>query len=113
ALTGGLLGKGAAEMVNPTIEDAYWREVYQREPYYNPDYDYDDYEPAYRAGYMHYDPERSVEEAEPELAGHYLTYRGKPRLEWDHPRHASPAAWERRHAETTLGNSNVSGRLLS
>ena len=80
ALTGGLLGKGAAEMVNPTIEDAYWRECYQSEPYYQPDYDYEDYGPAYRTGYKHYDPERSFVEAEPELVGHYQTYRGKSRL---------------------------------
>ena len=113
ALTGGLIGKTAAELVNPTIEDTYWRECHQREPYYNPDFEYEDYAPAYRTGYMHYDPERSFEDAEPELAGHYQTYRGDSRLEWEHARHASYAAWQRRHAEFHLANSNVSGRLLS
>ena len=56
---------------------------------------------------------RSFEDAEPELAGHYQTYRGDSRLEWEHARHASYAAWQRRHAEFHLANSNVSGRLLS
>ena len=32
-------------------EDAYWRENYNRRPYYNPERDYDYYGPAYRFGY--------------------------------------------------------------
>ncbi len=113
ALAGGLIGKGAAEMLNPTIEDSYWREHFQSEPYYDPAHTYDDYSPAYRAGYMHYSPERTFEEAEPELVGHYQTYRGKSQLEWEKAQHATRAAWQRRHQEFTLANSNVSGRLLS
>src|SRR4051812_35221837 len=32
ALAGGLAGKGAAEAINPTDEDAYWRENYKTRP---------------------------------------------------------------------------------
>ncbi len=113
ALAGGLIGKGAAELVNPTEEDAFWRERCASEPYYDPARNYDDYAPAYRAGYMHYTPERTFEESEPELKGHYQTYRGKSQLEWEHAKPATHAAWKRRHEEFTLANSNVSGRLLS
>src|SRR5690349_21959474 len=51
AVAGGLAGKGAAEAVNPTAEDAYWRNEYRRRPYYQPGAAYDEYEPAYRYGY--------------------------------------------------------------
>src|SRR3954465_6822647 len=33
AIAGGLAGKGAAEAVNPTAEDAYWRDNYKNRPY--------------------------------------------------------------------------------
>ena len=36
AVAGGLAGKSAAEAVNPTAEELFWRETYVREPYYVP-----------------------------------------------------------------------------
>src|SRR5436190_24133165 len=33
AIAGGFAGKEAAEAVNPTVEDAYWRENYSNEPW--------------------------------------------------------------------------------
>src|SRR5688500_16560007 len=47
AIVGGLAGKGAGEAVNPTVEDTYWREQHAREPYYDRNYTYEDYGPAY------------------------------------------------------------------
>src|SRR5215207_11085068 len=53
AVAGGLAGKGAAEAVNPTNEDAYWRENYSTRPYYESGYSYDeDYRPAYEYGWQ-------------------------------------------------------------
>src|SRR3954470_1818994 len=52
AVAGGLAGKGAAEAVNPTAEDAYWRENHANRPYHDPNYSYDeDYRPAYEYGW--------------------------------------------------------------
>lgn len=51
AVAGGLAGKGAAEAINPTDEDAYWRENYRSRPYYRQGTDYKDYEGDYRHGY--------------------------------------------------------------
>src|SRR5436305_404635 len=34
AVAGGLAGKSAAEAVNPTSEEIFWRETYVREPFY-------------------------------------------------------------------------------
>ena len=50
AIVGGLAGKAAAEAVNPTAEEAHWRENYMREPYYQQGRSFDDYAPAYRLG---------------------------------------------------------------
>ena len=50
AVVGGLAGKAAAEAVNPTAEEAHWRENYNREPYYEQGRSFDDYAPAYRLG---------------------------------------------------------------
>src|SRR5918912_1086497 len=43
AVAGGLAGKGVAEMIDPTAEDAYWQDNYRSRPYYAADYSYDDY----------------------------------------------------------------------
>ena len=42
--------QGGCRAVNPTEEDAYWRETYHREPYYVGGRTYDQYRPAYGAG---------------------------------------------------------------
>src|SRR5436190_23626440 len=38
AVVGGLAGKGIAEMIDPTAEEAYWRENYTLQPYYEKGY---------------------------------------------------------------------------
>lgn len=58
AIVGGVAGHAAGEAMDPTVEDAYWRENSIHQPYYQstqntyPDLDYDrDYRHAYRVGY--------------------------------------------------------------
>src|ERR1700761_4624772 len=51
AVAGGLIGKGVAEGINPTVEDAYWRENYSSRPYVNKGASYDEYAPAYQFGW--------------------------------------------------------------
>ena len=46
-----MVGKAAAEAIDPTVEEAYWKEHYATEPYYKPGRSYKDYAAAYRAGY--------------------------------------------------------------
>lgn len=97
AVVGGLAGKGVAEGVNPTAEEAYWRDQYVREPYYVADRSYDEYSPAYRIGYEGRGlyQGRSFEDAEPELRRSYEASRGASRIEWEEARVASRAAWHR------------------
>ena len=50
AVAGGYGGKAAAEAINPTAEEAFWRDNYQSEAYYQDGRSFDDYAPAYRLG---------------------------------------------------------------
>jgi hypothetical protein len=97
AVVGGLVGKGIAEAIDPTAEEAYWSQNYQREPYYERGYTYADYHPGYRTGWegrARYEG-RTFDEVEGDLEFDYARHRGKSRLEWDKNRHAARAAWDR------------------
>lgn len=99
AVSGGLAGKGAAEAVNPTAEEAYWRENYAGQPWVERNYTYEDYQPAFRSGYegyaRYYGTGKRYEDVEPELRTHWDRSRGRSRLDWERAKLASQAAWER------------------
>ncbi len=96
-LVGGLVGKGAAEVVNPSLEDAYWRENWAEEPYARTDFRFEDYEPAYRIGYLGAARRdgRDFDDAEPQLREQYERVRGGSPLQWHAARVAAQAAWDR------------------
>lgn len=97
AVVGGLAGKAAGEAVNPTAEEAFWRENYSKEPYYESGRPYQDYEPAYRYGLdtrSRYQDEHWTA-VEPRLAGEWESNRGNSTLNWERARPASQAAWSR------------------
>lgn len=96
AVVGGLAGKAAAEAVNPTAEEAYWRENYTRESYYDKSRTFDDYAPAYRLGLTgrtRYEDDWSA--VEPRLASEWDTARAGSSLSWPEALPASRAAWDR------------------
>lgn len=96
AVVGGLAGKGAAEAVNPTAEDAHWRTAYDKEPYYSDAYTFDDYAPAYRAGYQSViDGRADWNDARTHLQQRWDTERQASRLNWMDAEPAAKAAWER------------------
>ena len=97
AIAGGLAGKAVAEKIDPTAEEAYWRENYERQSYYESGMTYDDYGPAYSLGYesrARY-PGGRFEDVENDLARDYQARRGRSRLSWDRAKHAARAAWDR------------------
>ena len=101
ALAGGLAGKAVAEHYDPTIEEKYWRGAYAGEPYYNKDYGFDDYAPAYRVGGAAASRvgDASFESVETDLEDEYLNSRGTSRLDWDQAKPAVKAAWTRVRTE--------------
>lgn len=97
AVAGGLAGKAAAESVNPTAEDAYWRSTYDREPYYESGRTYDEYRPAYELGWSARDryQGQDFDAVEPHLARDWGQARASSPLEWETARPATRAAWDR------------------
>jgi hypothetical protein len=97
AVVGGLAGKGIAEAIDPTAEDAYWRDNYSSRPYVGSDASYDDYGPAYAYGVNSYSTYagRDWDDVEPELSGRWNTMRGQSSLDWDRAKHATRDAWDR------------------
>jgi hypothetical protein len=97
AIAGGLGGKALAEHYDPTVEEAHWRDNFEREPYYQRGMTYDDYSPAYRLGgeTRSRSTGRSFDDVEGELAERYDEVRGESRLDWENAKHATRAAWNR------------------
>lgn len=107
AVAGGLGGKAAGEAVNPTAHEAWWRENYVREPYYQDGLSYDDYGPAYRLGLFGYNEySGDFAGADARLADSWESRREGSTLSWDQARHASRAAWNR------AGNSTIASDSL-
>ncbi len=97
ALVGGYAGKSVAEAIDPTREDAYWRENFTERPYVQQGSSYDDYGPAYGYGVDAYTnhPGRSFDDLEPDLSKNWGTTRGDSDLSWDGAKLASRDAWNR------------------
>lgn len=97
AIAGALSGKSAAEAVNPTAEEIFWKETYLREPYYLPGKPYEYYAPGFRAGWegrVRFDG-RSFAEAEGDLASAYILNKSELDPSWREIRSAAEAAWNR------------------
>lgn len=96
AFIGGLAGKGVAERINPTAEDAHWRERYANEPYVEAGRPYEDYAPAYAMGWTQRDQlHEDFNTAEPTLAAQWEQRRAGSTLDWAQARPAARESWQR------------------
>jgi hypothetical protein len=97
AVVGGLAGKGVAEAIDPTKEDAYWRENFRSRHYVNQGATYDDYGPAYGFGVetASRHPGRSFDDAELELSRQWTSRTGTSTLGWNQAKDAARDAWDR------------------
>jgi hypothetical protein len=109
AIIGGYVGKAAGELIDPTAEEAYWREEHPRQPYAQRT-SFQDYALAYRAGYegfqRHAADGHSFAEAESEIRAQYESGGGA--LPWDQGRLAAQAAWNRIERRATPGAQEAS-----
>jgi len=97
AVAGGLSGKSAAEAINPTAEEIFWRETYVREPFYSAGKPYEYYAPGFRAGWegrVRHDG-RTFADAEGDLAAEYILTKSEIDPAWSEVRLAAEAAWNR------------------
>ena len=99
AVAGAATGHAAGEAVNPTVEGQYWRENFQKRPYYRSGRSYSDYEPAYRygwesAGSSEY-RDRSFSEVERDLQNGWDKAKGSTDQKWYDVKDATQDAWDR------------------
>ena len=97
AIAASLGGLSDAEPIDPTQEEAYWRENFAAQPYVEKGSSFDDYGPAYAYGVSAYiqNPGRSYDDCETDMARGWSTARGISNLAWDRARNAARDAWDR------------------
>jgi uncharacterized protein (TIGR02271 family) len=97
AVAGGLAGKGVAEAVDPTAEDAYWRQNYKSRPYVERGSDYNAYAPAYRYGWeaRQRHAGKNFDEIETDLRSGWERQHGSSGMSWDRAKMAIRDSWER------------------
>lgn len=116
AAAGGMTGKLVADLVNPQMEDEFWRKNWSDRKYIDGGFTYDqDWGPAYRYGVESYTryPDRAYDDIENDLSAGWRDARGESRLEWDRAQHAARDAWQRvsdRVERLTPGDSDRDGR---
>lgn len=107
AVAGGLAGKSAAEAVNPTEEDRYWRENHTSRPYFKSGKTYDDYHPAYKYGWEAAGrPEyhgRQFDDVENDLSRGWDKARGTARADWAEMKMATRDAFDRAQTRMSPG----------
>jgi hypothetical protein len=110
AVGGGYAGKAVAEAIDPTTEDAYWRENYKSRDY-AAGATYDEYRPAYQYGWesrTKYQG-RKFDEVESDLGRDWDRAKGSSNLGWEKAKHATRDAWHR--VERALpGDADRDGR---
>ena len=97
AVAGGAAGHGLAEQVDPTIEDAYWRENYKTRPYVDTARPYKEYQGAYKYGWeaKASNPDKSWDAAQADLERGWDRAKGASSLAWRDAKSATRDAWHR------------------
>jgi hypothetical protein len=113
SVAGGYDGKGIAETIDPTAEDAYWRENYANRSYCDQSHSYDnDYAPAYRYGWesrsRYHD--RTWDQAESDIQKGWEKAKANSRLTWEKAKHATRDAWDRITHSMSGSGSTSTGR---
>lgn len=96
-IAGGIASLSSAEAIDPSQEEAYWREHFVNRPYAGNGSSFDDYGPAFAYGVNAYTQYagRSFDSIEADLSDGWNTARGASKLNWDRARGATRDAWDR------------------
>lgn len=97
-VAGAIAGRNVAEAIDPTVEDAYWREHYPRSQYYDPFLDYDRIRPAYEYGWRSRAlyADRSWDEAKDDLRREWESQQAeKVPGTWEDAQRPIRDAWDR------------------
>jgi uncharacterized protein (TIGR02271 family) len=112
-VAGGLVGKHVAETINPTVEDAYWKDNYQSRPYVEQGASYEQYRPAYRYGWEAQSQHagKHFDQVESDLKSGWDKARDKSKLSWDKAKSVVRDAWDRVRGEDE--QSSAAGRVAA
>jgi len=107
AVAGGLAGKGVGEAIDPTAEDAYWRENYKTRSYARGT-EYSTLAPAYRYGWESRQrfAGKNFDDVETNLRSDWERQHGSAGLSWEKAKMAVRDSWDR---VTGRGNTSASG----
>lgn len=95
AAVGAIAGFGIAEGIDPQAEQEYWQKHHRDEAYFESEYTFEDYGPAYQLGWQHYSPHTNFETAEEKLSSIWSQGRSNSQLNWDKAREAAKASWQK------------------
>ena len=99
AVAGGMAGKATAEVVNPTLEEKFWREKHASRPYAKGANGYDQYAPAYKYGWecagRGCKQGQTFDSVEGDLSRGWDKAKGTSSLAWAEAKGATRDAWER------------------
>lgn len=101
-VAGAFAGKNVAEAIDPTVEDAFWRDEYPNREYYQPGVDYETIQPAYQYGWesrtLH--ANRSWDEAKEDVRRQWETEQSeKMPGTWEDAQRPIRDAWDRVDAQ--------------
>ena len=97
-LAGAAAGKGVAERIDPTGEAQYWESVHATRPYYDSNFTYDDYNPAYAYGddvRARHVGRKWDDSLESEVRDGWDAAKAKSRLTWEQAKDAVRDAFDR------------------
>jgi hypothetical protein len=110
-IAGGYAGKAIEESIDPTAEDAYWRENFSNQDYIEDGSDYETYRPAYQYGWESRGQfaGRRFDDVEPELQRNWPRKRGQSTMAWEQAKRATRDAWD--HVEMAIpGDADRDGK---
>ena len=98
-LAGAVAVEKVADILDPKVEEEYWKTEHRNRPYYDADKEYDYYLPHYRFGWESSTREkfqdRNFEEVEPDLRQTWEKFNENSELEWEDVRDFVRDAYER------------------
>ena len=110
AVAGGVAGHGVAALVNPEVEDQYWRTNYQSRPYVRTGTKYDEYKDAYRYGWESRAKSTSTwDGASNDIEQGWDKAKDKSNLAWSEAKEAVHDGWNRVE-KASPGDSDRDGR---
>ena len=96
AVAGAAAGHGVAELIDPEVEDAYWRDNYSTRPYVKSGAPYSDYRDAYRYGWESRANSTSAwDDVSDDLERGWDKAKTNSRLGWSEAKEAVRDGWHR------------------